>query len=226
MQRVSVVVPVFNGEQYLGECLESALRQECAPWQVIVVDDGSTDGSAAIAGGFGDPVRVLRQPNRGPGAARNAGVAQAEGEFVAFLDADDLWTPGKLSAQLAYFAEDPEVHIVSAHVRNFHSPDLTQEQRMLVECPPDPMPGLIPSAMLVRRETFAKCGLLSEDLAFGDFIPWLARVWDLGLRLHILEEALALRRLHLNNFTRTHREHQRDYLAATKRVLDRRRRLE
>ena len=98
---VSVVVPCYNGAPFLRETLESALAQTHPPLEVIVVDDGSTDDSAAIAEGFGPPVRVIRQGNQGESVARNRGVEAATGEWVAFLDADDLWEPGKTSVQLA-----------------------------------------------------------------------------------------------------------------------------
>ena len=92
---VSCVVPCFDGERYLDECIQSILSQTHRPLEIIVVDDGSTDGSADIVRRFGDAVRYHRQENRGPGGACNTGVALATGEFVAFLEQDDLWLPPK-----------------------------------------------------------------------------------------------------------------------------------
>jgi glycosyltransferase involved in cell wall biosynthesis len=96
---VSVVIPSFNGERYLGEAIRSALDQSLPPLEVIVVDDGSTDGSAAVAISFGARVRLIRQPNRGSAAARNAGFFAAKGSWIALLDQDDLWHPDKLARQ-------------------------------------------------------------------------------------------------------------------------------
>ncbi|MGQ9606919.1 MAG: glycosyltransferase family 2 protein [Thermogutta sp.] len=98
---VSVVIPVWNAARYLPETLRSVLRQTRPPEEIVVVDDGSTDASAAVAEGFGPTVRVLRQENRGESAARNRGIEAARGEWIAFLDADDLWHPDKLARQLA-----------------------------------------------------------------------------------------------------------------------------
>src|SRR5690349_2600271 len=94
---VSVVIPVFDGEAYLAAAIESALAKTYARVEVIVVDDGSTDGSASVAARY--DVRLVRQSNRGVSAACNAGVEAARGELIAFLDADDLWPPERLEIQ-------------------------------------------------------------------------------------------------------------------------------
>jgi glycosyltransferase involved in cell wall biosynthesis len=98
---ISCVVPVFNGERYLGEALDSILAQTYRPLELLVVDDGSTDGTAALVTRYRDQIRPLFQPNAGQAAARNLGLSVARGEFVAFLDADDLWHPEKLARQMA-----------------------------------------------------------------------------------------------------------------------------
>jgi glycosyltransferase involved in cell wall biosynthesis len=98
-QTISVVIPCYNGAKYLREALDSVLAQTLPPLEVIVVDDGSTDDSAAIAESFGPPVRVIRQSNQGESVARNRAIGEAKGEWVAFLDADDLWLPEKLAEQ-------------------------------------------------------------------------------------------------------------------------------
>lgn len=106
MPRISVVIPVFNGERFLGEAIRSALCQTLPPCEVIVVDDGSGDASAQVAASFGSLVQVIQQENRGEAAARNRGIAAAQGDWVAFLDCDDLWKPEKLARQAEYFSGD------------------------------------------------------------------------------------------------------------------------
>lgn len=98
---VSVIIPVYNGAAHLGETLRSALAQTVLPLEILVIDDGSNDQSAALAESFGPPIRVIRQENRGEAAARNRGIDTARGDWIAFLDADDLWEPEKLARQLA-----------------------------------------------------------------------------------------------------------------------------
>lgn len=109
---VSIIVPAYNCAHFLPEALDSILAQQYPNIEVIVVDDGSSDGSADIAEAYGSPVRVICQKNQGPAAARNRGVRESRGEYLAFLDGDDTWLPGKLLAQMEYFASHGEVGIV------------------------------------------------------------------------------------------------------------------
>jgi glycosyltransferase involved in cell wall biosynthesis len=110
---ISVVIAVFNGEDFLADAIRSVLAQRDVSLELIVVDDGSTDGSATIATGFEDRrVTVLRQNNRGVSSARNAGIAVARGDFIAFLDADDVWRPEKLRRQMALFERRPQLGLV------------------------------------------------------------------------------------------------------------------
>jgi glycosyltransferase involved in cell wall biosynthesis len=107
---ISVVIPCYNGARFLREALDSVLAQTHPAREVIVVDDGSTDDSAAVAASYGPPVRVIRQPNQGESVARNRGIDAAEGDWVAFLDADDWWLPEKLEEQAKLMG--PEVGAV------------------------------------------------------------------------------------------------------------------
>jgi glycosyltransferase involved in cell wall biosynthesis len=118
---ISVVIPCFNREARLGAAIESALGQELAPLEIVVVDDGSTDGSAVVAESFGEPVRVIRTPNRGPSAARNLGIEEARGDWIAFLDSDDVWSPEKLTRQAEALTAYPGVSLVFADTRTLIS---------------------------------------------------------------------------------------------------------
>jgi glycosyltransferase involved in cell wall biosynthesis len=108
---ISCIVPVFNGEKYLGEALDSILKQTYRPLEIIVADDGSTDGTTAVTARYGKQIRYLRQDNAGASTARNFGLNAARGEFVAFLDADDLWHLEKLERQMARFETRPELDL-------------------------------------------------------------------------------------------------------------------
>ena len=110
--RVSVVIPCFNGARYLGEAIDSALAQTHPDVEVIVVDDGSTDGTPAVVSGYGDRLRCVRQPNRGLAGARNAGIRHARGPYVAFLDHDDRFLPDKLARQAAVLDARPDAGLV------------------------------------------------------------------------------------------------------------------
>ena len=114
MPCVSVVIPLFNKAAYIQRCLDSVIQQTLSDFEVIVVDDGSTDGGDAIAASQSDPrFRVLRQPNAGPGAARNRGIAAAGAEYIAFLDADDAWLPTFLERNISLLDRHPAVACVS-----------------------------------------------------------------------------------------------------------------
>jgi glycosyltransferase involved in cell wall biosynthesis len=105
---ISCIVPVFNGERYLGESLDSIFEQTYRPLQVIVVDDGSADRTAEIGRSYGSRILLLQQPNGGSAAAKNQGISVAEGEYIAFLDADDVWHPDKLARKIARLRERSE----------------------------------------------------------------------------------------------------------------------
>ncbi len=122
MSSVSVIIPAYNAERYLAEALASVFGQSRVPEEIIVVDDGSTDRTEEVVRKHGEAIRFLKQPHRGPGAARNLGVESARGEFIAFLDADDLWLPEKLSAQLDLFRTRPNIDMAFGRVRQFISP--------------------------------------------------------------------------------------------------------
>jgi len=114
---VSVVIPAYNAAWCVAKAIESVLVQEGADFEIIVVDDGSTDDTAAVLARYGDAIRVVRQRNQGLSAARNAGIRAAQGEFVAFLDADDWWLAGKLGQQLALMHTRPELGFCSTAAR-------------------------------------------------------------------------------------------------------------
>ncbi len=113
---VTAVIPVYNGEPFLAAAVESVLDQTYQPIECIVVDDGSSDGTPKLCEGFGNAVRYVRKPNGGVSSARNLGVAEAEGEFVAFLDADDTWLPDKVEKQMAVLGKVPEAGMVYSGV--------------------------------------------------------------------------------------------------------------
>lgn len=116
---VSVVIPCYNGATFLRETLDSVLAQTYPVMEVLVIDDGSTDDSATIAESYGPPIRVIRQPNQGESVARNRGIDEARGDWIAFLDADDLWFEDKLHKQIAFTKIHPEIRCVHTGWKRF-----------------------------------------------------------------------------------------------------------
>jgi glycosyltransferase involved in cell wall biosynthesis len=220
---VSVIIPVYNGERYLAEAIGSVLAQTYRPVEIIVVDDGSTDGSADVAKRFDSPVRYDFQPNSGAGAARNRGVGLAQGSFLAFLDADDLWAEGKLARQIAAFDDDPELAMVFGHVKQFYSPELDEHVKKRIGLLVETIPGHHVGAMLIKRGAFLRVGMFETGWQIGEFIDWHARAVELGLKSSMLPEIVMKRRIHMNNMGRRERKHQTDYVRILKASLDRRR---
>jgi glycosyltransferase involved in cell wall biosynthesis len=218
---VSTIVPVYNGERYLRDALESVLGQRYRPIEVIVVDDGSTDGSAAVLRTYGERIRYHYQPNRGSGAARNTGVDLATGAYFAFLDADDLWSDDKLERQMDAFDADGSLDIVFGHVEQFISPDLPDGVRMRLKCAPGKRPGRLPVTMLVRRSAFLRVGYFNP--AIGEAVDWTMRAADLGVNSQMLPDVVLKRRLHAANRARLTSDTRREYLKYVKASLDRRR---
>lgn len=117
--KVSVIIPAYNSERYIADSLQSALDQTFRDYEVIVVDDGSTDGTKARVLAAKGPIKYIHQPNQGPAAARNTGIGVARGELICFLDADDLWTPTKLQTQVEFMDENVDVGLVFSDEEEF-----------------------------------------------------------------------------------------------------------
>ena len=220
---VSVIIPAFNAEKYLGEAIASVLDQSVGPAEVIVVDDGSTDRTGEVASSFGDRVRLITQPNQGCAAARNHGVRESSGDHLAFHDADDLWTPRKLEIQLTALGTDPTLEIGFGHVTQFRSPELPSEAVHLPADADEPRVGHHAGSMLLRRDTFEAIGWFTEDQERGDFIDWFARALEQQRRILVVEEVTMRRRLHLSNMGLTAQTGPEEYAQVLRRVIERRR---
>jgi glycosyltransferase involved in cell wall biosynthesis len=218
---VTCILPVHNGEAFLGAALDSILAQAHRPLELIVVDNGSTDGSASVACGYGPPVQVLSQEDLGPPAGRNRGIEAAQGELLCFLDADDLFHPDKLARQLGRFDAVPGLEVSLCLFENFWEAGLEDEEELYRTN------GRVRGAhafgtMLARRSVFAKVGLIDPARVHGDQVEWFARLAESDVRVEVLEEVLMFRRMHANSFSHT-RPDLDSYLDLLKERLDRRR---
>jgi glycosyltransferase involved in cell wall biosynthesis len=220
---ISVIMPVYNGERYLAEAIASALAQRDQHLEVVVGDDGSTDRSAAIARSFGTAVRVIEGPHEGIGSARNRAIAAAGGEYLAFLDADDLWPPGRLAAQLAAFAADPSIDGVFGAMEQFISPDLSPELARRLHYLSGVTPARLPGTLLIARAAFDRVGPFGTGWRVAEFTDWYLRAVEAGLRLPQLPDLVLRRRLHDANQGVRQRAARGDYARALKLSLDRRR---
>jgi glycosyltransferase involved in cell wall biosynthesis len=212
---VSAIVPVFNGARYVREALVSVLRQTYRPVEAIVVDDGSTDETAKVLDEFGPRVRRASQAHSGQSAARNLGVDLATGRYLAFLDADDLWPAEKLAAQVAILEGDPQCDLLFGHVEQF---------RQNGGAPSAPMPGHLPGTLMLRRDAWLRVGPLRGDVKVGEFLDWLLRARQRGMRERMDPRVWLRRRIHGDNLGVREREARGDYVRLLKDAMDRRRR--
>ena len=217
---ISVIIPVFNTERYVAEAIDSVLVQDHSPLEILVVDDGSTDGTAEILTKYGSTIRYLHQPNQGTGSARNLGVRAATGSHLAFLDADDRWPPGRLGRQLAVFAESAEVDAVFGPSRQFHSPELGEDLRRRIDIRGEVTAAPSVTAALITRDAFHSVGFFVETWV-GETIDWYLRAVEVGLKMAMLPDIVYERRLHDANLGITHKHLQTQRLHALKAHLDR-----
>ena len=222
---VSVIIPVYNYERYLGEAIESVLNQTYRNLEVIVVDDGSTDRSSEVAKSFADRgVRYLYQDHEGIGPARNTGVELAQGDFIAFLDADDRWPEEKLERQLSVFENDPALEMVFGQaLQLYNGPEW--EAGVKDKNPPAAgmVPGMVAGTMLIKRDAFLRVGEFPGGLKVGEFIDWYARAGELQIRSLVLPDLFLWRRIHDSNTGVRERQSVSDYARVLKAKLDRRR---
>jgi glycosyltransferase involved in cell wall biosynthesis len=203
--RISCIIPVFNGAAHIAEALDSVALQTLVPDEIIVIDDGSSDGSGGIAAEHAVRPRILVTDRRGPGHARNAGVAASRGALIAFLDADDLWLADKTAKQSALFDAADAPDLAACAFDNFADPATP------IEGPGDwrnPLIGyaagsLQLSGAMITRAMFDRIGGFDETIRpYGEDNDLLIRIIAAAGRIVRMEEALVRRRLHTTNLTR------------------------
>ena len=218
---ISCIVPVYNCARFVADAVASIRAQSWPATEIIVVDDGSTDATASVVAGL-EGVRLLRQANQGPSAARNAGVAAATGAFIAFLDADDLWHADKLERQMARFQARPELEICFAYFRNVQGADSIEGDSMLNPAA-WPVSPFSPCSFVGRRGVFERVGPFNTELRRGEDTEWFMRAMLKGVKYELMPDVLVDRRIHENNLSREKMPTQEAVLDALKLVLDRRR---
>jgi len=221
-------MPAYNARPFIEESIRSVLNQDYSNIELIVVDDGSEDGSPEVAEQFGNRVKVLRQNNAGPAAARNRGIAAASGDFIAFLDADDVWLPGKVAMQVQYLQGHPDVGVVfSGFLRWYPQPDgsflpppvpvnLGSPLELVLE-----HSGWIYTTLLldnvihvitamIRRSVIEKVGNFDESLRTGEDYDFWLRV-SRQFRADKFDRTLAYYRMHAASTTQVPRKENNEY---------------
>lgn len=204
--RISAVICVFDGERFLADAIASVRSQTNPAEELVVIDDGSTDRSAAIAESLG--ARCIRQHHAGIGAARNRGVTESRGDVIAFLDADDLWPAHKLERQAAAL---DGVDMVFGQVEQFGDRSSP------------PQVAALPGSALIRTSAFERVGPFETKWRVGEFVSWCARARELGLSSRTVDTLVLRRRIHGANQGIRHKDASKDYARILKAALDRRR---
>jgi len=211
MPQVSVIIPTYNRERFVSKAIDSILHQSFTDYEIIVIDDGSTDGTQNVLKPYMNLIRYIYQDNRGVSAARNRGVQESRGELLAFLDSDDLWSPGKLRTQID--------KVFSDEVLSFEGVewfvDREEDRVFLKQCGSVEWPRCHTSGyvidpvldvaegrylhlgtMLCRKKSFLEVGFFDESLCMGEDEDWFSRA-SLKLRFHYISEPFLKRRLHV-----------------------------
>ena len=194
---VSVVIPAYNAEAYVKETIESALAQTYGPLEIVVVNDGSTDRTADILKMFGDQITVITQKNQGLSAARNAGIKIAKGEYLAFLDADDIYFPERIEKQIAFMLIHPEFKISYCNMFHFYDGKPERLYRHQAAFPSgDVFENLLYeffgqwNTMLVSKTVFDRVGLFDDSSRFSEDWDMNLRIARAGYRFGFLDEPL------------------------------------
>jgi glycosyltransferase involved in cell wall biosynthesis len=219
---VSVIIPVFNGERFLREAVQTVLAQNYSPLEIVIVDDGSTDSTASVAKSLGEPVRYLHQTNQGPAAARNRGIEQAQGSLLAFADADDLWPGNKLELQLPCLIEDVAVDIVMGRIQQVLLSETEDGETQAKEFA-EPAFSVNLGSAIIRKSVFERVGLFDETMRYSEDVDWFMRAREAGAAIKTIDAVTLLYRQHEQNMTRGKSASELNVLMALKKSLDRRR---
>lgn len=220
---ISLIIPAFNAVQTIGETIDSVLGQTVPPDEIVVVDDGSTDNTADHPALGAPSVRVLRQANAGAAAALNRGIAVSRGEFIAFLDSDDLWIADKLASQVDALRARPHLAGAAGHMASFACPSSTPAERQRWHVPPEPQPGWVLGALLARRQSVNAIGPFPEQLRIGYHIEWLARLRRHEDGIDMQPQVVLRRRIRAGSLSQRSPARDAGYLAVARLALERRR---
>lgn len=195
---VSVIMIVQNGESYIRQALESMFAQDYHPTEIIIVHGNSHDRTLEILWEY-DNLRIIQQTGTGVSQAYNIGIRSAAGDFVAFLSCDDKWMPEKLSVQVSYMLQNPEVMFTNAHIQYFLEDKNQIPEGFRKEWLDGPLPARIMETLVARKEVFETVGYINENLHSADDVDWYSRASDKKITSYMLPQILLHKRIHSTN---------------------------
>jgi hypothetical protein len=218
---ISVIIPVYNGERFIQEAIDNVLSQNYPALEIIMVNDGSDDETDEIINRLLIDVRYFHQKNEGPAAARNRGIRDASGDYIAFLDVDDLWPENNLHTLMEEMHRRPEMDVVRGHAQLMEY-DQEAGNFNFIGNPSESYPHYI-GAGLYRKSVFEKVGLFDPTLRFGEDSDWYIRAAEMGINIKRLDETRLFVRRHGQNMTAGKNMVELNALKVFKKFLDRKR---
>lgn len=221
--KVSAIIPVYNGSRYLATTLDSVLAQTCPLHEIIVIDDGSTDDSPAILRSYGDRLKVTRQENQGVAAARNAGLLQASGDVITFIDQDDLWPPRRTEVLIDALRSNPKALVVIGQVEVLYERSRPPSNLDLFGTT---LREFLVGSLCARRELFDLIGPFNTGVGYADDTDFYMRRREANIETVVVDDVTLRYRLHENNTSANRTETQANLLSALRESLRRRRKEE
>jgi len=209
---VSIIIPVKNGANYLAEALRG-IKAQNVDMEIIVVDDASDDETSQIAKNFGCIV-IRHETNKGQVSSKNTALKIAKGKYIMFHDHDDVMNQNALSQSLKELQENEKIFAVTAQIKDFFSPELSEAERRKIALRSEAYFGIFSGAILIKKEVFDIIGLLDESVRAGEIIDWTSKMNQNNLLIKKLNFVSVNRRIHQSNFGRTYKEKEyKDYAA-------------
>jgi len=219
---ISVIIPVFNGELFIADAIHSVFAQKYEPLEIIVVDDGSTDGTAELVKSIPGNLRYFYQENAGVAKARNKGLEMAKGDLIAFIDADDVWVKNKLEIQRNLIKSNPAAEIVLGCL--VQKPFISIEDLYQLDIQKET--GIFASQLgcaLIKKHVFEMAGGFDEEMKLAEDVDWLNRTREANIHIMVHKEIVQFYRMHGNNITGNKKLTNLFLLKAYKKSIGRRR---
>jgi len=221
-QAISVIMPAFQPGAFVYEAIDSILNQGYPFLEILFIDDGSKDGTAVAVEALGiSNIRVFRKMNGGPGSARNLGLEKATGDIIAFLDADDLWLPGKVELQLQLLRENLDAGIVMGNTEGFGA--IADEEQRHFKANWESRQFLQLGALMVRKVVFEQLGGFDTTLRYAEDVDWILRVRQAGVKIFEHSDCVLKYRRHARNMTNDTLSRDMGFIAALRKNIERKR---
>lgn len=221
---VSIIMVVKNGERFIRQALESILAQSYRPFEIILVDGKSQDKTIEIATEFSQ-IRILQQPGIGVSDGYNTGIRTANADFVAFLSHDDLWTPSKLTLQMNYLIEHPEIMFTNCLTTFFLEPGAEIPEGFRRHLLVGEHPAMIMENLVARKTVFDQVGYFNNSLRTAEDVDWYSRATDLKIPSFMLHQALLLKRIHDRNISMDVDKNNKNLLHALRSSVERKKKI-